>query len=115
VEIMTEYRSIEEFWPYYVREHSQPLTRWLHFIGNTNLFFWLASALVRRRPILLAVAVVSSYAIAWIGHFFVERNRPATFHYPVLAALCDMRMYYLMWLGKMDAEVALYSGEVENS
>lgn len=112
---MFDDQSIDEFWPYYVREHSQPLTRWLHFVGNTNLFIWLISALVRRRPTFVAIAVISSYAIAWIGHFFVERNRPATFQYPLLAALCDMRMYYLMWRGKMDAEVALYAGEPENS
>lgn len=106
------YDTIEEFWPYYVNEHSNPLTRRLHFIGNTNLFMWLLLALVRRSPALLGVAVVSSYAIAWIGHFFVEKNRPATFQYPLWSALCDMRMYYLMWRGEMETEVARYVEKV---
>lgn len=97
--------SIREFWPYYVREHSRPGTRWLHFIGNTNLFFWLLLTIFYRSFLMLAVAVISSYAFAWIGHFFVERNIPATFRFPLKAAICDMIMYYKMWKGEMNAEV----------
>ena len=102
------YRTIDEFWPYYISQHKKPLTRQLHFVGNTNLFAWLILALFKRSLKLVGFAVVSSYALAWIGHFFVERNIPATFRYPVLAALCDMRMYFKMWNGTMDAEVARY-------
>jgi hypothetical protein len=65
----------------------------------------LALALAKRRPGLVLWAVISSYALAWIGHFVVERNVPATFRYPVKAGLCDMIMYYKMWQGTMDAEV----------
>jgi hypothetical protein len=104
----TRYQTLEEFWPYYVREHSNPLTRQLHFIGNTNLGFWLLLALPRRNPKLVLVAVVTSYAIAWVGHFFVEKNRPATFKYPLMSAVCDLMMYSKMWRGEMDAEVAKY-------
>lgn len=100
------FKTLSEFWPYYVREHRQPLTRQLHFIGNTNLFLWLLFALLRRSPRLVGFAVVSSYAIAWIGHFFVERNRPATFKYPLMSGICDLLMYYKMWRGTMDTEVA---------
>ncbi len=101
-----KYRTLEEFWPYYVNEHKKPLTRQLHFVGNTNLFLWLLLALLRRSFKLVLVAVVSSYLIAWIGHFFVERNMPATFKYPIKSAICNMIMYFKMWSGKMDAEVA---------
>lgn len=97
--------SLQEFWPYYVREHSRLGTRWLHFIGNTNLFFWLILAIFYRSTVMLAIAVVSSYAFAWIGHFFIERNIPATFRYPLKAAICDMIMYYKMWRGEMNSEV----------
>lgn len=108
---MTEkrYKTLAEFWPYYVREHSRSLTRKLHFIGNTNLFFWLSLALLRRSFKLLLLAITSSYALAWIGHFFVEHNRPATFKYPIMSALCDMWMYVKMWRGTMAAEVTRYS------
>jgi hypothetical protein len=99
------YQNLQEFWPYYVSEHKQPLTRQLHFIGNTNLFFWLLLGLLMRRKSLVVWAVVSSYALAWIGHFWVERNRPATFQYPIMSAICDMVMYYKMWRGEMDTEV----------
>jgi|SRR6185436_17393328 len=100
---------IHAFWPGYVREHRKPLTRQLHFIGNTNLIIWLLVAVFQRSLLWAIFAVVSSYAIAWIGHFFVERNRPLTFKYPILAAICDMIMYFKMWRGEMDAEVARYA------
>lgn len=104
------FRALEAFWPYYVRAHSKPGTRWLHFVGNTNLFFWLGVALWQQNLWLVGWAVLSSYAFAWVGHFFVERNIPATFRYPVQAALCDLWMYYKMWRGEMDAEVEKYAG-----
>jgi hypothetical protein len=103
------YKSLDEFWPYYVGEHSRRLTRIFHFIGNTNLFIWLFMAMLRRRPRYVIWGVISSYIFAWIGHFYVERNRPATFEYPVLSALADMRMYGLMLRGEMRAEVEKYA------
>lgn len=102
-------RSLQAFWPTYVREHSQPTTRWLHFIGNTNLVLWLLLAWARRDLRLMGVAVVTSYMFAWIGHFGFERNIPATFRYPLKANICDLIMYAKMWQGTMDAEVATYT------
>ena len=103
-----QYKTLEEFWPYYINEHKNPLTRQIHFIGNTNLVLWLFVALLRRSLKLVIFAVMSSYLIAWIGHFFIEKNIPATFRYPLKAAICDMRMYAKMWRGEMDADVAKY-------
>jgi hypothetical protein len=105
------YSNLAEFWPQYVREHSSPANRRLHFIGNTNLLIWLVFAAIRRSPAMIVFALVSSYAFAWIGHFVLERNVPATFRYPILAALGDIRMYILMWRGEMDAEVAQYTAD----
>jgi hypothetical protein len=102
-------KSLQEFWPYYVQEHSQVGTRWLHFIGNTNLLVWLIIAISNWSVLFLAIAIVSSYMIAWIGHFFVEKNIPATFRYPLKAAICDMVMYYKMWRGEMNIEVEKYT------
>lgn len=101
---------IKDFWPAYVSQHANRTNRRLHFVGNTNLFIWLAVALWRRSPLLLVWAVASSYTLAWIGHFVFERNVPATFRYPLRAALCDMLMYARMWQGTMDAEVERYAG-----
>lgn len=103
-----KFTTFSEFWPYYVNEHKKEDTRNLHFIGNTNLFFWLILALYRRSLLLFFFAVASSYMIAWIGHFFVEENMPATFKYPVYSAIGDMVMYFKMWNGTMEAEVAKY-------
>jgi hypothetical protein len=105
------FRTLDEFWPYYVGEHRQPLTRTLHFIGNTNLLVWLLLAMMRRSFRMVMLGIVTSYAFAWFGHFVIERNRPATFDYPILSALADMRMYAKMWRGEMDAEVEKYAPE----
>lgn len=102
--------SLQEFWPYYVREHSRSGNRKLHFVGNTNLFVWLFFAAYYQSLLIMVFAVVSSYALAWVGHFFIERNIPATFRYPVKAAICDMVMYYKMWRGEMDMEVQKHTG-----
>ena len=104
-----KYGRFSEFWPDYVRAHQNSLTRSLHFWGTTNLFFWLALALYKRSPKLFIWAVVSSYSIAWIGHFFVEGNNPLTFKYPIKSAFGDLIMYFKILRGEMDAEVELYS------
>jgi len=104
-----QYENFAEFWPDYVRAHRHPTTRKLHFVGTTNLIVWLLAAAVYRSPKLLLVAVVSSYTLAWVGHFFIEENIPLTFQYPVKAALGDLLMYMKIWQGKMDTEVARHN------
>lgn len=99
------YSSLEEFWPYYVSEHLNPVNRTLHFIG-TNL--GLLSALfgaIFLSPAFLGAALVFGYGFAWIGHFAFERNKPATFKYPWLSFKSDFRMYGLIARGEMDAEI----------
>jgi hypothetical protein len=102
------YQRFEDFWPYYVTEHASPLNRKLHFWGTHNLIFWLMLAVLQRSFGLAIFAVVSSYACAWIGHLFIEKNRPATWEYPIFSALGELRMYIKTWQGQMDAEVARY-------
>lgn len=99
------FQTYEEFWPFYVGEHAKPLTRWMHFVGTTGVFLLLISAVVTLNPWLLLLCPVSGYSWAWVSHFFVEKNRPATFKYPLWSLRGDFHMYFLMLLGKMDAEV----------
>ncbi|MGZ5494903.1 MAG: Mpo1-like protein [Thermoanaerobaculia bacterium] len=96
--------SFADFWPYYVRQHSQPLTRILHAAGSVLAVAMVGLAFAINLWLLLAVPVVG-YAFAWYAHFFVERNRPATFGHPLYSLLADYRMVFLMMAGRMDAEV----------
>jgi hypothetical protein len=99
------YKSFEEFWPFYVSQHSKKTTRTLHFIGSTLALGSLAAAVVTRRPALLLGAPLAGYGFAWVSHFFVEENRPATFTYPLWSLRGDARMWWQTAIGKMDREV----------
>ena len=100
-----KFETFEDFWPYYVTEHKEKGTRLLHFIGTTAAFGCVAGAVVFKKRWLLAVAPVVGYGCSWIGHFFIEKNKPATFKHPLWSFRGDMRMWHLMARGKMQAEV----------
>ena len=104
-------RSFAEFWPVYVRAHSHPGTRLLHFTGTLLGWGLLIAAIVLRNPWLVLAGLVTGYAFAWIGHFFVEHNKPATFGHPGWSWLADQKMVGLMLVGKMDDEVRHAAGE----
>ena len=97
--------SFAEFWPYYLREHRQPGTRVLHFIGTTLSLLLLVGTAVSGRLVLLLAALVVGYAFAWIGHFAVEHNRPATFRYPLWSFAADWKMWALALSGRLQPEL----------
>src|SRR6266853_2329580 len=98
-------QTFAEFWPYYLREHSRPATRALHFVGTTLSLLLVLSAIALRRPALVLAALVCGYAFAWVGHFFVEHNRPATFKYPLWSFRADFKMWALALTGRLGAEL----------
>jgi hypothetical protein len=98
-------KSFEEFWPFYVKEHRKKSTRVLHFIGTTAAGACLIGGLATKRRWLLAVAPVAGYGPAWISHFFIEKNKPASFTYPLWSLRADMVMWWKMVTRTMDAEV----------
>jgi hypothetical protein len=98
-------RTYEEFWPFYVSQHLNAACRNLHFVGTT-LVLLVAALAIFDTPSWLWLAPVAGYGFAWAGHFFFEKNRPATFTYPLWSLRGDFRMYRLMLLGKMGPELA---------
>ena len=101
-------QTYREFWPFYVSEHSNPTNRTLHFIGSTLVLGCVASAIVTMRPWLFAFAPVCGYGFAWVGHFFIEKNRPATFKYPFYSLASDWVMYWKILTFQMGKDVAAY-------
>jgi hypothetical protein len=94
-------RTYAEFWPFYLREHSRAITRWMHFVGTSLGLGIAGTAIVQGRASLILAALVSSYGLAWISHFGIEKNRPATFKYPLWSFVSDFRMLGLMAVGQL--------------
>lgn len=97
----TTFRSFDEFYPFYLSEHANRTSRRLHFTGTTIAALLLLTALVTRQAWLVPAALLEGYALAWIGHFFFEHNRPATFRYPWLSLRGDWRMWWDILTRKM--------------
>ena len=95
------YRSFSEFWPFYVAEHSRPATRVLHLIGTTLGVALVIYFIATGRWWLFLLGFAPGYGLAWLAHFLVEKNRPATFKYPLWSLLGDYKMIALMLTGKM--------------
>jgi hypothetical protein len=95
-----------DFWPYYLQEHARPATRNLHFFGTGAASLSALTALGTGRLWLLPVALVAGYGPAWIAHFFVEKNRPATFTYPLWSLVSDFRMAWFWATGRLGGELA---------
>jgi hypothetical protein len=106
-----EIKSFEEFWPFYVAEHSLPATRALHFAGTAAALATVAALSAKGKWKWLPLALVPGYAAAWAGHFLVEKNRPATFKYPLWSFMADQKMFALMLAGRMEEEVERVRGK----
>jgi hypothetical protein len=95
------FKSFSEFWPYYLKEHSRPATRALHYLGSLGAIALIAVFIAAGRWWLFPLALIPGYAMAWIGHFFIEKNRPATFTYPLWSFIGDWKMLALMLAGRL--------------
>lgn len=100
-----QYTSFADFWPFYLREHSRPGTRALHYIGTSLVVALAIVALVTANLWLLAAMPVAGYFFAWIAHFAHEKNRPATFTYPLWSLAADFRMWWLWMTGRLGPEL----------
>lgn len=95
------YQNFAEFYPFYLQEHSNRVCRRLHFIGSSIGLILFATALITLNPWLLLLGFLQGYAFAWVGHFFFEHNKPATFKYPWMSFKGDWVMYKDMLSGKI--------------
>jgi hypothetical protein len=100
-----KFQSYSEFWAFYLREHGKPETRALHYAGSIASIVALIWAIVTQNWWWLIAVAVLGYAPAWIGHFFIEKNKPATFEAPVWSLISDYRMTGLFLTGRLAAEL----------
>ncbi|MCF2949291.1 DUF962 domain-containing protein [Paraglaciecola aquimarina] len=92
-EAAKNYNSFAEFYPFYLAEHANLVCRRLHFIGSTLVLLIIAYVLFSQNFVFLWLAPIAGYGFAWVGHFFFEHNKPATFKHPLYSFIGDWVMY----------------------
>lgn len=94
-----------EFWPHYLREHAQPSTRAWHYVGTGVAIMVLIAVIVTGQWLFLPLAFVSGYVFAWVSHGLIEKNKPATFTYPLWSLISDFKMLFCFLTGQMKREL----------
>lgn len=100
------FKSLREFYPYYLTEHSDPTCRLLHYIGTTLFLGMIVFAIIKPETWKFVAMPIVGYGFAWIGHFVFEKNKPATFQYPFYSLASDFIMFFHFLTGKVDAKLA---------
>ncbi|XGC82369.1 Mpo1-like protein [Bdellovibrio bacteriovorus] len=93
--------SFKDFWPFYLGEHSNPLNRRIHFAGTFLVHVIVVLAILNQKWSLLWWLPLVGYGFAWAGHFFIQKNKPATFKHPLWSLIGDFKMFYLMCRGRL--------------
>ncbi|HZP66236.1 MAG TPA: DUF962 domain-containing protein [Rudaea sp.] len=96
-----QYANFREFYPFYLSEHTDRTCRRLHFVGSTLVLLVAASAIATAHWLWLLALPVLGYGFAWIGHFFFEKNRPATFTHPFYSFVGDWVMFWQTLTGRI--------------
>lgn len=98
---MSDYRTFRDFYRFYLLEHADRNCRRMHFAGTTLVLATLAIAVLARDARWLWLAPVFGYGFAWIGHYVFEKNRPATFRYPIYSFAGDWVLYWDILRGRV--------------
>ena len=97
----TTFSTFGEFYPFYLGEHANPACRRLHFVGSSLVLGCIVAAFVTGNLWWLAGMPIAGYGFAWVGHFFFEHNRPATFRHPLYSLIGDWVMYKDILIGRI--------------
>lgn len=98
-----EFKTFKDFYPYYLREHTNVMCRRLHFLGTSGVLALLLLFFFTGNPILLGVLPFVGYGFAWVGHFAYQKNQPATFKYPLYSLRADFKMFWDILAGRIVA------------
>jgi len=100
------FHSFADFYPFYLREHKNPTCRALHYSGSISALLILSYALISGQTVLIFAALTAGYGQAWVGHFFFEHNRPATFKYPLWSFIGDWVMLWDFLRGRLKQKIS---------
>jgi hypothetical protein len=95
------FNSFSEFYPFYLSEHSDPVNRKLHFFGCLAVIILIFYSLLAQVWLALILVPLVGYGFAWVGHALVEKNKPATFEYPIYSLMADWMMFKDIITGKI--------------
>lgn len=107
-----KYNTFSSFYPYYLTEHRNPTSRTLHFIGTALIILCLMIGFISGETFWFVIIPLCGYGFAWVGHFFFEKNKPATFQYPFYSLASDFVMFWHILSGQLpkkmkDAEISI--------
>ena len=97
-----KYTAFNSFYPFYLSQHSDPTSRKLHYLGTSLVIGLLIMVLFQGQWLGLFLLPLVGYFFAWVGHFFFEKNTPATFTYPLYSLRADFLMLFEALTGKLD-------------
>ena len=98
---MSRFASFREFYPFYLSEHANRTSRRLHFVGSCGVLALVVVAIATANAWWLLGALLCGYGFAWVGHFFFEKNRPATFRHPFYSFAGDWVMFKDILIGRI--------------
>jgi len=100
------FASFADFYPYYLQEHRQASCRALHYLGSSLVLVVAGFAILTGQWHLLWWMPVAGYGFAWVGHYFIEHNKPATFRHPFYSLLGDWVMFWHFISGQLDEQLS---------
>jgi len=107
-----KYKDFKSFYPYYLTEHGDARNRLLHFLGTLLFFVCLLAGMITGKWWLFLLIPFVGYGFAWVGHYFIEKNKPATFTYPLFSLASDFVMFWHTITGQINAKLREANKEI---